>query len=301
MMEINHVTEEKNIVGIDQTLSKLDSVKSKTNPTFTKKGVILPREVVWPVAVTYTLQAAIICCVILVWELGVRFGIIDTFFWSSPSQIWKVGLISFTKGDILYDTWFTFRATFIGFILGTFGGSILGLSLWWSRNLATIVEPYIITFNAVPKLAFAPLLILLFGIGIASKIALAIALTIVITALAAHAGVKAVDQDLVRMIYSLGGKRWDVFLKVVVPSSMPWIISSLRINIGLALAGTIVAEFVGSQYGLGKLILYAGSTYEMGLIWVGVIILSLVAIAMYVGVVKLEKILLRGMHSSNLL
>jgi NitT/TauT family transport system permease protein len=93
-----------------------------------------------------------------------------------------------------------------------------------------------------------------------------VALTFVITALAAYAGVKSVDEDLVKLTYSLGGRRRDVFVKIILPSSLPWIISSLRINIGLALAGLIVGEFLSSQYGLGKVIMYAGSTYDMALI-----------------------------------
>lgn len=264
-----------------------------------KIGVILPRESIWPRWVIYSLQGIILFVIISLWELGVRLGAVDPFFWSSPSQIWDTGIVFLSQGSAIQDTWFTFRATIIGFVLGTSSGALIGWSLWWSENLAAIVEPYIIVFNAIPKLAFAPLLILLFGIGVASKIALAIALTIVITALAAHAGVKAVDPDLVRMMYSLGGKRWDVFVKVVVPSSMPWVISSLRVNIGLALAGVIVGEFVSSQFGLGKVILYAGSTYDMALIWVGILILSLLAIAMYGCVLQLERVLLKGIHTSD--
>ena len=204
-----------------------------------------------------------------------------------------------TRWSALYDTWFTVSSTLIGFVVGTAGGAAIGLSFWWSRNIAEIFEPYVIVFNSVPKLAFAPLIILIFGIGIASKIALSIALTIVITILAAYSGVKAVDEDLVRMMYALGGRKYQIFFKAVVPSVLPWVISSMRINIGLALAGTIVGEFVSSKYGLGKLIMYAGSTYDMSLIWVGIIVLSTVAVLMYGVVSRLERVLLRGVHAST--
>jgi len=261
------------------------------------RGIVVRTERRWPgwrIALT---QVAILALVVLLWEGGVRTGRIDPFFWSQPSAIYRTALVFVTQGSALYDTWFTVSATLAGFLAGTVSGAAIGLAFWWSRNVSAVLEPFVIVFHAVPKLAFAPLIILLFGIGISSKIALAIALTMVISILAAHGGVKAVDEDLVRLMYTLGASRWQVFTKVVVPSGMPWIISSMRINIGMALAGTIVGEFVSSQHGLGKLILYAGSTYEMALIWVGILVLSAVAVAMYAAVVGLERVLLRGVRA----
>jgi NitT/TauT family transport system permease protein len=263
------------------------------------RGVVVRTEQRWSGPRIALTQAAILGLALAAWEGGVRAGRIDPFFWSQPSAIYRTAVVFFTQGSALYDTWFTVSATLAGFLIGTAAGAAIGLGFWWSRNVSAVFEPFVIVFHAVPKLAFAPLIILLFGIGISSKIALAIALTMVISILAAHGGVKAVDEDLVRLMYTLGASRWQVFTKVVVPSSMPWIISSMRINIGMALAGTIVGEFVSSQHGLGKLILYAGSTYEMALIWVGIIILSAVAVGMYAAVVRLERVLLRGMRAQG--
>jgi NitT/TauT family transport system permease protein len=261
------------------------------------RGVVVPTERRWSAPRIALTQVAILALAVALWEGGVRAGRIDPFFWSQPSAIWRTAIVFVTQGSALYDTWFTVSATVTGFLVGTVSGAAVGLAFWWSRNVSAVLEPFVIVFHAVPKLAFAPLIILLFGIGIASKIALAVALTMVISILAAHGGVKAVDDDLVRLMYTLGASRWQVFTKVVVPSSLPWIISSMRINIGMALAGTIVGEFVSSQHGLGKLILYAGSTYEMALIWVGIIVLSAVAVAMYAAVVRLERVLLRGVRA----
>ena len=117
-----------------------------------------------------------------------------------------------------------------------------------------------ICFESIPKLALAPLVILVFGIGLASKVAIATALTLVVTTLTVSSGVKAVDPDSERLFYSLGASRWQVFRKLVVPSCLPWIISLLRVNIGLALTGAVVGEFIASQHGLGREIFYAGST-----------------------------------------
>ena len=103
-----------------------------------------------------------------------------------------------------------------------------------------MLEPYLVLFNAVPKLALAPVIIILLGIDIKSKIALAMLLCVVPTAIAAYSGVKSIDADMETLLFSLGAKRRHVFTKVVVPWALPWIVSSLRINIGLALAGAIV-------------------------------------------------------------
>ena len=160
--------------------------------------------------------------------------------------------IFFTTGDAWTDISFTFRSTIFGFLLGTTAGSLLGLSFWWSRNYAAIVQPYIICLESIPKLALAPLIILVFGIGLASKVAVATALTLVVSTLTTYAGVKALDPDGEKLFYSLGATRMQVFRKLVVPFCLPWIISVLRVNIGLALTGAIVGEFIASQHGLGR-------------------------------------------------
>jgi NitT/TauT family transport system permease protein len=262
-----------------------------------RRGVVVRVEKRWPRPVILCCQFGLLAGILYLWEIGARTGWVDPFFWSQPSAIWSAGVTFVSRWSALYDTWFTVSSTLIGFAVGTTGGAAVGLSFWWSRNAAEIFEPYVIVFNAVPKLAFAPLIILIFGIGISSKIALSIAMTMVISILAAYSGVKAVDEDLVRMMYALGGRKYQIFFKAVVPSVLPWVISSMRINIGLALAGTIVGEFVSSKYGLGKLIMYAGSTYDMALIWVGIIVLSVVAVLMYAVVSWLERVLLRGVHA----
>jgi NitT/TauT family transport system permease protein len=146
----------------------------------------------------------------------------------------------------------------------------------------------------MPKLALAPLIVLMFGMGLVSKVAIAMALTVVVSALTTYAGVRAVDSDNEKLLYSLGATRGQVFRKLVVPSTLPWIISVLRVNIGLALTGSIVGEFISSQHGLGRAILYAGQTYDIALVWSGVLILSSLSVLMYIAVSKLESILRKG-------
>jgi len=254
----------------------------------------LPVQKDWPSWAIIACQVGILVGIIALWEIGARTGFVDGFFWSQPSAIWRTFVIFFTEGDAWTDIGFTFRSTILGFIIGTTAGSLLGLSFWWSRNYAAIMQPYIICMESIPKLALAPLVILVFGLGLASKVVIAVALTLVVSTLTAYAGVKALDPDSEKLFYSLGASRWQVFRKLVMPFCLPWIISTLRINIGLALTGAIVGEFIASQHGLGRTIFYAGSTYEIALVWVAVFVLSVLAVLMYVVVSWLENILRKG-------
>jgi NitT/TauT family transport system permease protein len=254
----------------------------------------LPVQRDWPIWAILVVQVGILVGIIAFWEIGAQTGFVDKFFWSHPSAIYNTLAIFFTTGEAFTDIAFTFRSTILGFLLGTFAGSALGLSFWWSRNYAAIVQPYIICFESLPKLALAPLIVLVFGIGIASKIAIATALTLVVSTLTTYAGVRAVDPDGEKLFYSLGATRLQVFRKLVIPSCLPWIISVLRVNIGLALTGAIVGEFIASQHGLGRAIIYAGQTYDIALVWVAVGVLSTLAVVMYVTVSWIERVLHKG-------
>jgi NitT/TauT family transport system permease protein len=255
----------------------------------------LPVQKDWPLWAIVVVQIGILVGAIALWQAAADLGWIDGFFWSKPSAIYDTLIKFFTEGEAWTDIGFTFRSTIFGFLLGTTFGSLLGLSFWWSRNYAAIVQPYVICFESLPKLALAPLVILVFGMGLASKVAIATALTLVVSTLTAYAGVKALDSDSEKLFYSLGATRWQVFRKLVVPFCLPWIISVLRVNIGLALTGAIVGEFIASQHGLGRAILYAGNTYDIALVWVAVLVLSTLAMVMYVAISWLERILRKGM------
>lgn len=223
------------------------------------------------------------------WEFFTRIGWMDTYYWSRPSLILQTAWVQLTQGTLAADILYTSGSTILGFISGTTFGALLGLSFWWSRAYAGISEPFLIVLNALPKLALGPVLVILFGIGFPSKVILAFLMTVITTAIYAYSGVKNVDPAMETLLYSLGAKRRQVFAKVVVPWTMPWMISSLRVNIALALAGAIVGEFISSEQGVGRMIIYAGTILDINLVWVGVLVLSILSIVMYWGVVLLEK------------
>jgi NitT/TauT family transport system permease protein len=258
------------------------------------RGRVLRVERPWPNWLLLIGQFGIVILTIALWEFGAEYGWVDTFYWSSPSQIWAKLLVFVDSGQALVDTAFTFEATMLGFVLGTLSGTLLGLSFWWSRNYASMAQPFLICFEATPKLALAPMIVIVFGTGLAPKVAIGIAITVIVTALTTSNAIRAIDPDSERLLYSLGASRWQVFTKLVIPSVLPWIISSLRINIGLALTGAVIGEFVSSQHGLGRQILYAGQMYDVALIWVAVGVLATLSIVIYIAVGWLEKILLKS-------
>ena len=234
----------------------------------------------------------LLAAMIILWEAGSRLGIIDAFFFSSPTEIWQTAVVKWQSGQLWRDISYTASSTLLGFVLGTVTGSIVGLLFWFDRRVALVAEPWMIVLNALPKLALAPVLVIWFGIGFPSKVVLAFLMTVVVAAMSAYGGVQNVDPALETLMVSLGAKRRQIFTRLVVSSSMPSIITGLRVNIALAMAGSIVGEFIASDRGLGRMIVYAGTTFDLKLVWVGVVVLSVVSVLMYAAVVLLEKLLL---------
>ena len=235
----------------------------------------------------------LLAALIVLWEIGARLGWIDAFFFSSPVEIAKTAAVQAQGCTLWRDIAYTGLSTLLGFVSGTVLGSLLGLVCWFSRRTTLVLEPWLIVLNALPKLALAPVLVILFGIGFMSKVMLAFLMTVIVAALSALGGVNSVDPQLTGLMISLGAKRRQIFTHLVVPSAMPWIISGLRVNIALSMAGAIVGEFIASDRGLGRMIVYAGTTFDLKLVWVGVVVLSALSVLMYAGVVLLEKLLSR--------
>ena len=235
----------------------------------------------------------LLAMLLALWEAGSRLGWLAPYFFSSPGEIVRTAATQARVGTLWRDVAYTGLSTLLGFALGTLAGSLLGLGLWFSRRVTMVAEPYLVVLNALPKLALAPVLVILFGIGFPSKVVLAFLMTVVVAAMSALGGVRAVDPALECLLVSLGARRGQVFRCLVVPTAMPWMISGLRINIALSMAGAIVGEFIASDKGLGRMIVYAGTTFDLKLVWVGVTVLSLLSLVMYAAVTLLEKLLSR--------
>ncbi len=176
---------------------------------------------------------------------------------------------------------------------------MVGWALWWSRSLSRVLEPFAVVFNGIPKIALAPPMIVWFGIFETSKIVLAATICFVVAWLSAYAGTRQVDHDLLDMLRAMGASKWQRFVKVVIPSSMPWVISAVKINIGFALVGAVVGEFVASNHGLGYLAVQATVQYQMSQLWMIVFVIMLVAAAQYWLVLRAERRLLAWMGEDS--
>jgi NitT/TauT family transport system permease protein len=227
------------------------------------------------------LQLLAVAVFFALWELGVHAGYISAFLMGSPSGIFATFYKLVLSGELLSDSWYTLFEAILGFIIGTIFGSLFGLALWYSVFVAKLVEPFIVAINSVPKIALAPIVVLWFGTGLISKVALAVSLTALVALIAAYQAAKDADVDLQSLMISMGADKHQVFWKAVVPSTLPSIIATFRINIGFGLVGAVVGEFISSQRGLGHMIFLASSLYDLNSVWVGLFTLMILGFVLY--------------------
>lgn len=227
------------------------------------------------------LQILAVIAFFLLWEVAVRMGWLTAFLVGQPSGVLATLVKSIGDGSLLSDTGYTVFEAILGFAFGTVIGSVIGLSLWYSEFVARLVEPFIAAINSVPKIALAPIIILWFGTGLTSKVALAISLTSIVALITAYQAAKDADKDLQALLFSMGASKHHIFKRVITPSTLPAIIATFRINIGFALVGAVVGEFISSQHGLGHVIYIASSLYDLNTVWAGLFTLMLVGFIFY--------------------
>jgi NitT/TauT family transport system permease protein len=235
------------------------------------------------------LQIALLAALLATWELGVRFGWIAVYLYGRPSGIFAKAATLLSSGELLRDSALTAWEAVAGFLLGTILGSAVGLMLWLLPTSAAVLRPSLIALNGLPKIALAPLIIVWFGIGVSSKIAIAAIITFIVAVITAQQGAKEVDEDLVKLMRSLGASRWKTWRTVIIPGALPWIVSAFRLNVGFALIGAVVGEYIASKEGLGYMIYYAGVLYDLNAVWVGIAALMAVALLMYGAIDILER------------
>jgi NitT/TauT family transport system permease protein len=224
------------------------------------------------------------------WEIGVRAGWLKVYLYGLPSGAAEKFIQLLANGSLLQHTWITAVEALVGFVIGSTLGSLSGLALWLTPMLAQILRPFIVAINGLPKIALAPLIIVWFGIDIESKIAIAAVITFIVSLMTAYSGALEVDADLIRLMRSLGAKRTQTFFKVVIPSTIPWIVSGLRLNVGFALIGAVVGEYIAAKHGLGYLVYFAGTLYDLNTVWVGLFALMVLALVLDYGVTLIERV-----------
>jgi len=226
-----------------------------------------------------------------VWELALTYVFpLDPFFFTKPSLIAVAFQEQLQGAKLWHDLAVSSRAFLWGFSCAVIVGIPVGLIMGWRRRVEYAFDPFLTALYASPLIALAPLFIIIFGVGVTGKAALVFLLSVFPFIFNAFAGVKSTDSLLINVIRSFGGKEKDLYLKVILPSTLPYIIAGARIAIGRGLVGIIVGEFYAASEGIGFAISQAGDTYRLPEMFVGIIILSLIAVFLTELMRKLELI-----------
>ena len=232
-----------------------------------------------------------------VWESMSRIGWVDPFYAPPPSRVSSVMFSLFADGGI----WTHLGATFAAAFAGLVGGLVIGIALGFAAALLPIVaellEPVMILLNAIPRVVLAPLFVIWLGIGLASKVALALILVAVLIFFAVYSGIKEVDRQLVERVRTLGGGRRVLIREVYVPSITAWVLGNLKIAVGFAFTGAVVGEFVASSRGLGYLLQFAQSTYNAGLTIALILLIMAFTLVLFALAERLERRLLRWRYA----
>jgi NitT/TauT family transport system permease protein len=223
----------------------------------------------------------------------VRAKVLDPFFVSRPSDIAARVLTWIDTGVIWGHLAVTLEEAVLGLLIGALIGIALGFALARSPLASRVLDPYIKMLNAVPRVVLAPLFLLWFGLGIWSKVALAVTLVFFVMFFNTFQGVRDADRILIDSVRMLGASERQLMRHVLVPSALTWIFSSLQTSLGFALVGAVVGEYLGSSRGLGYVISQAEGTFDTTGVFAGMVVLGLVVVVIGLGVTRLEKWLLR--------
>lgn len=225
---------------------------------------------------------------LIIWEGSARLNIIDSFFFSSPSGVIRCIATLSMENELLFHILVTLLETLLSFAIVTIGSFLLATLLWHSTYVSKILDPYLVILNSLPKSALAPLFLVWLGSGMKTVITCGVFVAFFSSTISLYTGFLQTDQDKAILIYTLGGTKKDVFRKIVVPSSIPLLVSLSKVNIGLSLVGVIIGEFICSRYGLGHLIIYGSQVFQLDMVISSIMILCAIAFGLYKIVQSLE-------------
>lgn len=234
------------------------------------------------------LRAFILAVFLALWEAGAVLGRIDSFFFSSPSRVALCFLKLLTEKGLLIHIGITLYETVVSFLLVLLFSLAAATLLWYSDKLSEVLEPYLVILNSLPKSALAPLFIVWLGTGCVTIIVAGMSVAVFGSVISIYTGFRQVDAEKITLIYTLGGKKNDAFFKVVLPGSVPILLSTAKVNIGLALVGVIIGEFLAARRGLGYLIIYGSQVFQLDMVITSILILCVIALLFYKSVQMIE-------------
>jgi NitT/TauT family transport system permease protein len=229
---------------------------------------------------------------LLAWEAASG-RLLDQFFVSKPSHIAAALWGMLTRESLLYHMQFTIIEALAGYLIGAGAGLVLGFVLARLEFAYRIIEPYVVAFYGIPRIALAPLFILWFGIGITSKIAVAAIMVFFIVLINTIAGIRSAPAQLLQVARVMGATEWGLVRKVIFPAATPFIIAALQITVPQAMIGAIVGEFISSNRGVGHLINRAAGFLDTPGLFAGIFALLVVVLAMNHAITRLGNYLMR--------
>ncbi len=226
---------------------------------------------------------------IFLWEFTSRREIIDSFIFSSPSEVALCFWSMVQDRSIFTHLWATLYETLMSFGLVTVISILIATLLWFSTRASEISEPFLVVLNSLPKSALAPLLIVWLGATPKTIIVAGMSVAIFGSILSLYTTFVGIDPETLKLIYTLGGNRFHALTKVVLPSSVPEIISNMKVNIGLCLVGVVIGEFLAARKGLGYLIIYSSQVFKMDWLLMSIVLLCMMAMVLYSVIAVVEK------------
>ena len=226
---------------------------------------------------------------LFLWEVSARRGWIDSFIFSSPTEIWRTFLKMIQDQSLFTHIGITLMETLVSFVFTVFLGIGTAVLLWCCPKLSRILEPYLVVLNSLPKSALAPLLIVWLGANVRTIIVAGMSVAIFGSVINLYTGFREADPEKLKLIRTLGGTKKDELTKIVLPSSVPLILSVMKVNIGLCLVGVIIGEFIGARQGLGYLIIYGSQTFKLTWVLMSIVILCVIAMGLYAILDFIEK------------
>ena len=239
-------------------------------------------------------RVSILFLLLLIWELSARFTWVNPFITSSPSRIAKTIADLYHNGSLFHHVGTTLWETLAGFSIAVILGYSIALLLWWSDAIRKITEPYFVVLNALPKIALGPLIIIWCGTGSKAIVFITVLIGLIVAILNMLNGFMGTDENKLLLLKSMGATKLQLLTKLVVPSSLPNFISMLKINVGMAWIGSIMGEYIVSKAGIGYLIVYGGQVFKLDLVMSAVVILCILAAAMYAIVTLIERLVIKN-------
>lgn len=242
------------------------------------------------------LRVLVFLLFLILWEGSVRLGTLDSFFFSSPILVLRTCVDLWIYNDLAAHIGITLVETLLSFFLVTLISMSTACLLWFSRSFSEVCEPYLVILNSLPKSALAPLFIVWLGTGMDTIIVAGISVAIFGAIISIYSGFRQASEEKLNLIYTLGGSRTDMFRLVVLPSSVPLLLSTMKVNIGLSLVGVIIGEFLAARRGLGYLIIYGSQVFKLHMVISSILILCLIAFGLYRMIQGVEHLMKKHMH-----